>query len=83
MFRKVNTKACVAVGGLVQGGCAKHKVEKWFSHDATKWNEFQQRYRAELEAQPQVWKPLFEAARKGTITLVYSSHGRPHSEFVV
>jgi uncharacterized protein YeaO (DUF488 family) len=36
----------------------------------------------ELESHPQVWKPLIEAARKGTITLVYSSHDAEHNNAV-
>lgn len=58
------------------------KLRKWFSHDPAKWSDFQRRYRAELESQPLVWKPLLDAARKGTITLVYSSHDTEHNNAV-
>lgn len=50
------------------------ELRKWFSHDPARWNEFRKRYFAELEKTPEAWQPLVEAARKGTITLVYSSH---------
>lgn len=58
-------------------------LRKWFSHDPAKWSEFRRRYRAELEHQPQLWKPLLGAARKGTITLVFSSHDVEHNNAVV
>jgi uncharacterized protein YeaO (DUF488 family) len=58
------------------------KLRKWFSHAPAKWSEFQRRYRVELESHPQVWKPLLEAARKGTITLVHSSHDAEHNNAV-
>jgi len=50
------------------------ELRKWFSHDPARWNEFRKRYFAELEKAPEAWQPLVEAARKGTITLIYSSH---------
>ncbi|HEU5412699.1 MAG TPA: DUF488 family protein, partial [Candidatus Angelobacter sp.] len=43
----------------------------------------QRRYRTELQEKPQFWKPLLEAARKGTITLVFSSHDPEHNNAVV
>ena len=58
-------------------------LRKWFSHDPAKWSEFRSRYRAELTNSPELWKPLLEAARKGTITLVYSSHDTEHNNAVV
>ncbi len=58
------------------------KLRKWFSHDPAKWDEFRRRYFAELEANPEAWQPLLEAARHGTITLVYSSHDQEHNNAV-
>jgi len=59
------------------------ELRKWFSHDPAKWIEFRRRYRAELVTKPEIWKPLLEAARKSTITLVYSSHDTEHNNAVV
>jgi len=44
-----------------------------------KWDEFQRRYRAELEQHPEVCDPILNAARRGTVTLVYSSHDTEHN----
>jgi uncharacterized protein YeaO (DUF488 family) len=58
------------------------ELRKWFSHDPARWNEFRKRYFAELEKAPEAWQPLVEAARKGTITLIYSSHDEEHNNAV-
>ena len=47
-------------------------LRHWFSHDPLKWDEFQARYRAELEGNPDAWRPILEAARQGDVTLLYS-----------
>jgi uncharacterized protein YeaO (DUF488 family) len=58
-------------------------LRRWFDHDPTKWAEFQRRYRTELDTNPQAWAPLVEAARRGPITLLYSSRDREHNNAVV
>jgi uncharacterized protein YeaO (DUF488 family) len=58
------------------------ELRKWFSHDPAKWDEFRRRYFAELKANPDAWQPLLEAARHGTVTLVYSSHDTEHNNAV-
>ena len=59
------------------------ELRRWFGHDPAKWNEFQQRYRAELQANPGAWKPLLEAARQGNITLLYSARDTEHNNAIV
>lgn len=49
------------------------ELRRWFNHDPEKWEEFQRRYRAELEANPGAWKPLLEASRDGPVTLLYAA----------
>lgn len=44
--------------------------------------ESRNRYVAELKATPDTWKPIVEAARHGTVTLIYSSHDTPHNNAV-
>jgi uncharacterized protein YeaO (DUF488 family) len=48
-------------------------LRSWYGHDPVKWEEFQQRYRAELESNPEAWKPILEEARRGNVTLLYSA----------
>lgn len=58
------------------------ELRKWFSHDPAKWDEFRRRYFDELKANPDAWQPLLQAARGGTVTLIYSSHDQEHNNAV-
>jgi uncharacterized protein YeaO (DUF488 family) len=55
------------------------ELRKWFAHDPDKWQEFQRRYRAELKANPETWKPILEAAKQGDVTLLYSARDTEHN----
>ncbi len=59
------------------------ELRKWFAHDPDKWPEFQKRYRAELRANSDAWKPIVEAARKHDITLLYSARDTEHNSALV
>ena len=50
------------------------KLRQWFSHDPAKWAEFQRRYSVELDAKPEVLESIVNAARRGRVTLVFSTH---------
>jgi uncharacterized protein YeaO (DUF488 family) len=58
-------------------------LRRWFGHDPAKWDEFQRRYRAELDANPDAWKPLVEASRRGKVTLLYSARDTEHNNAIV
>jgi uncharacterized protein YeaO (DUF488 family) len=58
------------------------QLRQWFSHDPKRWDEFRQRYKAELERDSQVCDPILKAARRGTVTLIYSSHDSEHNNAV-
>jgi uncharacterized protein YeaO (DUF488 family) len=57
-------------------------LRKWFSHDPEKWREFRRRYFRELDSRPEAWEPIVSAARRGTVTLVFSSHDTEHNNAV-
>ena len=57
-------------------------LRKWFSHDPAKWTEFRRRYFRELDSRPEAWQPIASAARRGTVTLIYSSHDTEHNNAV-
>ncbi len=57
-------------------------LRRWFGHDPARWDEFQRRYFAELDAQPEAWWPLLEAARRGTITLLFGARDIEHNNAV-
>lgn len=58
------------------------ELRKWFSHDPSKWTEFRRRYFQELKANPSAWQSLLAAARRGRVTVVYSSHDTEHNNAV-
>jgi uncharacterized protein YeaO (DUF488 family) len=48
-------------------------LRHWYGHDPDKWCEFNERYFKELDSRPEAWHPLLESARKGDITLLFST----------
>lgn len=58
------------------------ELRKWFRHDPQKWREFRRRYFRELDSQPEAWQRIAAAARRGRVTLVYSSHDTQHNNAV-
>ena len=57
-------------------------LRKWFGHDPKKWGKFQRKYFAELNTRPDAWEPILKAAKRGAITLLYSSHDTEHNNAV-
>lgn len=49
------------------------ELRKWFDHDPSKWGEFKKRYFAELDANPDVLKPILEMHGNETVTFVFAS----------
>jgi len=58
------------------------ELRKWFSHDPEKWEQFKRKYFAELDRAPENCEPILQAALKGTVTLLYSSHDTEHNNAV-
>ena len=58
------------------------ELRQWFNHDPLKWSRFRARYFRELDSRPESWQPIRAAARRGTVTLVYSSHDEKHNNAV-
>ena len=54
-------------------------LRKWFAHDPVRWQEFQKRYRTELESNPKAWQPLLRVAKQGNVTLLYSARDTEHN----
>jgi len=59
-------------------------LRKWYGHDPALWEEFQARYRAELDARPETWAPLLEGARReGGATLLFAARDTARNSAVV
>jgi len=75
-------KASLPIEAWLKDAGPSTELRKWFSHDPAKWDEFRKRYFHELTANPDAWEPALEAARHGTVTLIYSSHDTEHNNAV-
>lgn len=76
------SKAKLHVNAWLKDVGPSTELRKWFSHDPEKWSRFRSRYFRELDSQPKAWRPIVSAARRGTVTLVYSSHDERHNNAV-
>jgi uncharacterized protein YeaO (DUF488 family) len=76
------TKAKLHVDAWLKEVGPSTELRKWFSHDPERWDEFRKRYFRELDAQPEAWRPILSIARRGRVTLVYSSHDTEHNNAV-
>ena len=57
-------------------------LRKWFGHEPARWVEFQRRYRAELQGNPDLER-LKAMAEKQVVTLIYAARDTQHNEAVV
>jgi uncharacterized protein YeaO (DUF488 family) len=58
------------------------ELRGWFGHDPAKWSRFRLKYVRELDAQPESWRPIASAAKRGRVTLLYSSRDTEHNNAV-
>lgn len=59
------------------------ELRRWFGHRPERFEEFEQRYRRELEQQREALTALRRRARQGRVTLVYGARDREHNNAVV
>jgi uncharacterized protein YeaO (DUF488 family) len=59
------------------------ELRQWFGHEPSRFEEFRQRYTAELRHQRPRIAELRRRAREGTLTLVPSAHDVEHNDAVV
>lgn len=57
-------------------------LRNWFGHDPARWEEFLARYFAELDAHPEAWRPIVDAAQQGDVTLIYAAREMAHNNAV-
>jgi len=75
-------KTALRIDGWLKDAAPGTELRKWFGHDPAKWASFRKKYSAELDREPHAWEPIREAARRGTVTLLYSSHDSEHNNAV-
>lgn len=75
-------KEALQVERWVKHVSPSNELRAWFGHEPIKWKEFQRRYFAELDQQPDTWEPLLEIAREKDITLVFSARDIEHNNAI-
>lgn len=58
-------------------------LREWYGHDVDKWNEFQKRYRAELEENQDAVERCLDWVKKKQVTLLYGAKDEDHNNAVV
>jgi uncharacterized protein YeaO (DUF488 family) len=75
-------KSSLPIAAWLKDAAPSTALRKWFGHNPARWKEFRSRYFDELEARPEGWLPILEAARKSAVTLIYSSHDTDNNNAV-
>ena len=73
------SKASLSFATWLKDVAPSSELRQWFGHRPERWDAFRRRYRAELEANPEAWAPLSQAAGRGTVTLLYSARDEEHN----
>ncbi len=75
-------KAELQLDGWLKELAPTGELRRWFGHDPARWQEFQRRYTAELCSRPDAVRMLLDAARRGTISLLYGARHTEHNNAV-
>jgi len=73
------SKERAALDGWLKEAAPSTGLRIWYGHDLARWPEFRRRYAAELRSKQEALVPLRAAARRGTVTLVFSTRDAEHS----
>ena len=75
-------KEALAIEAWLKDVAPSNELRTWYHHDLERWDESRKRYFTELKENPDAWSPLVEAARRGTITLLYSAKSADNNNAV-
>lgn len=59
------------------------ELRKWFGHDIERWEEFKNRYLAELNENKESMAILKEQLNKGNVTLIFGARDELHNEAII
>jgi uncharacterized protein YeaO (DUF488 family) len=77
------TKGTAALDEWMRDIAPSPALRKWYGHDVARWEEFRDRYRAELETHAEAVEALRRIAGKGPLTLVFAARDPEHSSAAV
>lgn len=73
------SKEKAAVGLWLKDVAPSPELRRWFGHDPARRDEFQKRYRGELDAAPDAVAELHRKIREGPVTFVYAARDEDHN----
>jgi uncharacterized protein YeaO (DUF488 family) len=73
------TKERAAVDLWLKDVAPSPELRKWFGHDPARWEQFQVRYRHELQEKKDAIQLLKHKGKEGTVTLVYAARDEEHN----
>jgi len=76
------SKAEARIDLWMRGIAPSTALRRWFNHDPAKWEEFCERYRAELREQQPLLDAVRQQAKEGPVTLVYSARDERFNQAV-
>jgi len=76
------TKDRAAVDLWLKDVAPSPELRKWYGHDPVKWEQFCERYWAELRQKKDVINVLKEKSKEGTVTFVYAARDEEHNSAV-
>ena len=76
------TKERAAINLWLKDIAPSSELRKWFGHDPARWEEFRNRYWAELTEKKELSASLKQKSKQGTVTLIYSSSDEKHNSAV-
>jgi len=72
-------KESLKIEGWIKDASPSDALRREFHAVPEKWDAFRRHYFKELDAKPESWKPILEAARRGPVTLVYAAKDTIHN----
>jgi uncharacterized protein YeaO (DUF488 family) len=76
-------KDALDMDGWLKDVAPSTELRRWFGHAPGRWEEFRERYRAELDARPDAADPLLDALRDGPVVLLYDAKDTEHNQAIV
>jgi uncharacterized protein YeaO (DUF488 family) len=76
-------KTAAAIDHWMKDLAPSTELRRWFGHDPERWQEFRERYKAELRDKDTQIEALRALARKHMVTLVFAARDEEHNDAVV
>ena len=77
------SKSDAAIDQWMKDLAPSNELRRWFGHDPSRWDEFRQRYEAELSQRADLLDKLRALAQEEPLTLVFGARDELHNQAVV